>query len=79
MDKLIYRSIVQQRIVDASFQIFLFNTKAACCVTLRVKVDNQNLFVIFSKRRSKIYCCSRLTNTAFLVDDRNDAGIFLRF
>ena len=41
-------------------------------VRLRIGVDEQHLSVLGGQCRRKIYRCRRLTNTAFLIGDRND-------
>lgn len=39
-------------------------------ITLRVIVDQQDLFVFVCKSSSKIQCCCSLTNTTLRVGDR---------
>ena len=39
-------------------------------ITLRVIVDQQDLFVFICKSSSKIQCCCSLTNTTLRVGDR---------
>ena len=53
-------------------RIYLFTRRIAkrCCkITLRVIVDQQDLFVFICKRSSKIQCCCSLTNTTRRVGD----------
>ena len=54
-------------------RIYLFTRRIAkhCRkITLRVIVDQQDLFVFVCKSSSKIQCCCSLTNTTLRVGDR---------
>ncbi len=63
---------MQNYIVNIVFKILFFNSKATGSISLRVEIDNQNLFLQFAETSSEIDNRSRLTNTAFLI--QNSAG-----
>ena len=47
-------------------------TKRACCIGLRIKIDKQNVQVHLCQRRPEIYGRGRLADAALLICDRDN-------
>lgn len=58
MNEFFYRNIVQQCVIYALFQIFFFNSKTTCTVSLRIEINQKDLFILLTQCGCKIYCCS---------------------
>ncbi|VWM22658.1 Uncharacterised protein [Collinsella intestinalis] len=70
---------MKQCIIYALRQSLFINADTARTVSLRVKVNNQNLTALLTKCSCQIHSRGRLTHAALLVDDCNGMKRFRAF
>ena len=59
--------------IERSARGVFWKTKATCCISLRVAINDECALFFGSERGRKIDCCCSLTDAAFLIGDGDNA------